>query len=86
MYAPVVEYSAGGKTYRFTSSMATREPIGKGGKVVVRYLPSDPRAAPRSAPRCACGCSRSARCSSAPCSSGSRSSRTSARPAARLAE
>ena len=43
MYAPVVEYSAGGKTYRFTSSMATRGPIGKGGKVVVRYLPSDPQ-------------------------------------------
>ena len=41
-YAPVVEYSAGGKKYKFTSSMATREPIAKGEKVVVRYLPSDP--------------------------------------------
>ena len=42
MYAPIVEYSAGGKKYKFTSSMATREPIAKGEKVVVRYLPSDP--------------------------------------------
>jgi hypothetical protein len=42
MYAPIVEYSADGKKYKFTSSMATREPIAKGEKVVVRYLPSDP--------------------------------------------
>jgi len=42
MYAPIVEYSAGGKKYKFTSSMATREPIAKGEKVVVRYLPADP--------------------------------------------
>jgi hypothetical protein len=42
MYAPIVEYSAGGKKHKFTSSMATREPISKGEKVIVRYLPSDP--------------------------------------------
>ena len=42
MYAPIVEYTADGKKYKFTSSMATREPIAKGEKVVVRYLPADP--------------------------------------------
>ena len=42
MYAPVVEFRHDGKTHTFTSSMSTREPIAKGEKVVVRYLPSDP--------------------------------------------
>jgi len=42
MYAPIVEFRHDGKTHKFTSSMATREPIAKGEKVVVRYLPSDP--------------------------------------------
>jgi hypothetical protein len=42
MYAPIVEYRYEGKTYKFTSSLATREPVAKGEKVPVMFLPSDP--------------------------------------------
>ena len=42
MYAPIVEFKHDGKSHKFTSSMATREPIAKGEKVVVQYLLSDP--------------------------------------------
>ena len=43
LYSPVVEFHHDGKKFKFTSSMAQREPIANGTKVVVRYLPADPQ-------------------------------------------
>ncbi|MEO8487534.1 MAG: DUF3592 domain-containing protein [Betaproteobacteria bacterium] len=42
MFNPIVEFHHAGKKHKFTSSMGTREAIGNGTKVTVRYLPADP--------------------------------------------